>query len=244
MWKTVFPCWKCCKAWWREHFIYLLLSQTYFKYSHCTSDKPFVNIAGLPLPKRRGMQRWQLFPESAVVYATSVSLQHIWDTTETPQPWGRVHAQEEISEKRFHQSLSLTQATEMNTTLPLDGSSTALNTVTSEALSADFDSIWTSVSVWKGGSMVKRITQNSPMRCSVTACQFFSSIHPSIVPSFACSSFHLPVCGYLCLFLPLSRQYCPSVACFPHPSPFALHQPPITASTLYLGKSVKRNTPM
>lgn len=54
MWKTVFPCWKCCKAWWREHFIYLLLSQTYFKYSHCTSDKPFVNIAGLPLPKRRG----------------------------------------------------------------------------------------------------------------------------------------------------------------------------------------------
>lgn len=87
------------------------------------------------------------------------------------------------------------------------------------ALSADFDSIWTSVSVWKGGSVVKRITQNSPMRCSVTPCQFFSSIHPSIVPSFARSSFHLPVRGYLCLFLPPSRRYCPSVACFPHPSP-------------------------
>lgn len=125
-----------------------------------------------------------------------------------------------------------------------DGSSPALNTVTSEALSADFDSIRTSVSVWKGGSMVKRITQNSPMRCSVTPCQFFSSIHPAIVPSSARSSFHLPVCGYLCLFLPLSRQYCPSVAWFPHPSPFALHQPPITVSTPYLGRSVKRNTPM
>lgn len=117
------------------------------------------------------------------------------------------------------------------TTLPLDGSSTALNTT----LSADFDSIWTSVSVWKGGSMLKRITQNSPMRCSVTPCQFFSSIHPSFVPSFARSSFHLPVCAYLCLFLPLSRQYCPSAARFPHPSPFALYQPPITISILYLG---------
>lgn len=104
-----------------------------------------------------------------------------------------------------------------------------------EALSADFDSIWTSVSVWKGGSMVKRITQNSPMRCSVTPCQFFSSIPPSILPSFARSSFHLPVCGYLCPFLPPSRRYCPSVACFPHPSPFSLRQPPITTSNLHLG---------
>lgn len=121
-------------------------------------------------------------------------------------PRARVHAV-----KRLLQSLT--------TSLPLRGCSAALNTVTSEALSADFDSIWTSVWVWEGGSMVKRITQNSPMRCSVTACQFFSSIHPSILPSFARSSFHLPVWGYLCLFLPPSRQYCPSVACFPHPSP-------------------------
>lgn len=104
-----------------------------------------------------------------------------------------------------------------------------------EALSADFDSIWTSVSVWKGGSMVKRITQNSPMRCSVTPCQFFSSIPPSILPSFARSSFHLPVCGYLCPFLPPSRRYCPSVACFPHPSPFSLRHSPITISNLRLG---------
>lgn len=71
---------------------------------------------------------------------------------------------------------------------------------TSTALSADFDSIWTSVLVWEGGSMVKRITQNSPTRCSLTPCQLFSSIRPSIVPYFAPSSFHLPVCGYLCLF--------------------------------------------
>lgn len=48
--------------------------------------------------------------------------------------------------------------------------------------------------------MVKRITQNSPTRCSLTPCQLFSSIRPSIVPSFAPSSLHLPVCGYLCLF--------------------------------------------
>lgn len=71
---------------------------------------------------------------------------------------------------------------------------------TFRALSADFDSIWASVLVWEGGSMVKRITQNSPTRCSLTPCQLFSSIRPSIVPSFAPSSFHLPVCGYLCLF--------------------------------------------
>lgn len=66
---------------------------------------------------------------------------------------------------------------------------------TSRTLSADFDSIWTSVLDWEGGSIVKRITQNSQTRCSLTPCQLFSSIHPSLVPSF-----HLPVCGYLCLF--------------------------------------------
>lgn len=70
----------------------------------------------------------------------------------------------------------------------------------SGALSADLDSIWASVLVWEGGSMVKRITQNSPTRCSLTPCQLFSSIRPSIVPSFAPSSLHLLVCGYLCLF--------------------------------------------
>ena len=149
----------------------------------------------------------QLFPESALVCSIS----------ESPRPWGRVHADKELSPAVIsHGPLP------MNAALPPDGSSAALNSATSESLSADFDSIWTSVSVWKGGSTVKRITQNSPMRCSVTACQFFSSIHPSIVPSFARSSFHLPVCAYLCLFLPLLGQYCSSFECFPHPSPFAL----------------------
>lgn len=62
------------------------------------------------------------------------------------------------------------------------------------------DSIWASILVWEGGSMVKRITQNSPTRCSLTPCQLLSSIHPSIVPSLAPSSFHLSFCGYLCLF--------------------------------------------
>lgn len=92
-WQRGIPNWKCCNIWWCERLIYLLLSRTNLKYSHCTSDKPFVNIAGLPLAKRRGMQRWQLCTESAVVYATSVSLQHMWDTAERPQPWGRVHAE-------------------------------------------------------------------------------------------------------------------------------------------------------
>lgn len=69
----------------------------------------------------------------------------------------------------------------------------------SEALSADLDSIWASVLVWEGGSIVKRITQNSPTRCSLSPCQLFSSIRPSIVPSFTPSFSHLPVCGYLCL---------------------------------------------
>ena len=93
-------------------------------------------------------------------------------------------------------------------TLPLNGSKSSPissqqqfeQISTSRALSADFDSIWTSVLVWEGGSMVKRITQNSPTRCSLTPCQLFSSIRPSIVPSFPPSSFHLPMCGYLCLF--------------------------------------------
>lgn len=96
---------------------------------------------------------------------------------------------------------------------------------TSRTLSADFDSIWTSVLDWEGGSIVKRITQNSQTRCSLTPCQLFSSIHPSLVPSFAPSSFHLPVCGYLCLFssfYPSRRLYWPSFTCFPYPSPFSL----------------------
>lgn len=96
----------------------------------------------------------------------------------------------------------------------------------SRALSADFDSIWTSVLVWEGGSMVKRITQNSPTRCSLAPCQLFSSIRPSIVSSFAPSSFHLPVCLSLSvlLFPSLSRRlYCASVS-FPYPSPlFSLY---------------------
>lgn len=73
----------------------LLLSRTHFKYLCCASDKAFVNITGLPLAgrtERRGMQRWQLFAESAAVYHTSVSLQHIWDATETPQPRSTVRA--------------------------------------------------------------------------------------------------------------------------------------------------------
>lgn len=92
----------------------------------------------------------------------------------------------------------------------------------------------------RGGSMLKRITQNSPKRRSVTPCQLFSSIHPATVPSLARSSFHLPVCGYLCLFLALSRQYCPSVACFPPPIPpphlLRSTSLPIAISTLCLGK--------
>lgn len=71
-----------------------LLSWTHFKYLCCASDKAFVYITGLPLAgrtERRGMQRWQLFAESAAVYHTSVSLQHIWDATETPQPRSPVH---------------------------------------------------------------------------------------------------------------------------------------------------------
>lgn len=84
----------------------LLLSRTHFKYLCCPSDKAFVNITGLPLAgrtERRGMQRWQLFAESAAVYPTSVSLQHIWDATGTPQPRSTVHAYrgEEISLERF-----------------------------------------------------------------------------------------------------------------------------------------------
>lgn len=73
----------------------LLLSRTHFKYLCCASDKAFVNITGLPLAglsERRGMQRWQPFAESAAVYHTSVSLQHIWDATETPQPRSTAHA--------------------------------------------------------------------------------------------------------------------------------------------------------
>lgn len=92
----------------------------------------------------------------------------------------------------------------------------------SRTLSADFDSIWTSVLGWEGGSTVKRITQNSPTRCSLTPCQLFSSIRPSIVPSLAPSSFHLPVCSYLCLyssFHPCQEDYIVSPSRFPFPSP-------------------------
>lgn len=78
---------------------------------------------------------------------------------------------------------------------------------TSRALSADLDSIWASVLVWEGGSMVKRITQNSPTRCSHSMPTLFThpSIHlssltslppPSIsqcVVIFVCSSFSTPV---------------------------------------------------
>lgn len=84
----------------------LLLSRTHLKYLCCAWDKAFVNITGLPLAgrtERRGMQRWQLFAESAAVYHTPVSLQHIWDATETPQPRSTVHAYRgnEISVERF-----------------------------------------------------------------------------------------------------------------------------------------------
>lgn len=96
----------------------------------------------------------------------------------------------------------------------------------SRTLSADFDSIWTSVLVWEGGSTVKWITQNSPTRCSLTPCQLFSSIRPSIVPSLAPSSFHLPVCSYLCLyssFHPCQEDYIVSPShVFPSHPPFSL----------------------
>lgn len=123
---------------------------------------------------------------------------HVWQQMITPPPNGSKSSP--ISSKHQFEQIS-----------------------TSRALSADFDSIWASVLVWEGGSMVKRITQNSPTRCSLTPCQLFSSIRPSIVPSFAPSSFHLPVCGYLCLFPyfhPSRRLYCPSVTCPLYPSPF------------------------
>lgn len=46
-----------------------------------------------------------------------------------------------------------------------------------------------------------------------------NSFHPSIVPSFAASSFHFPVCGYLCS--PLVKKTILFFGhIFPHPSPF------------------------
>lgn len=93
---------------------------------------------------------------------------------------------------------------------------------TSGTLSADLDSIWASVLVWEGGSMVKRITQNSPTRCSLTPCQLFSSIRPSIVPSFTPFFSRLPVCGYLCpfsSFQPCQEDY---MVLLPH---FSTHPP-------------------
>lgn len=109
------------------------------------------------------------------------------------------------------------------------------HTSTSRALSADFDSIWTSVLVWEGGSTVKRITQNSPTRCSLTPCQLLL-IHPSISRPFfgslltpspsvrlSLSLFFFYPCleDYIVLLSPVSPAhppiFLPSLLSFPFP---------------------------
>lgn len=103
----------------------------------------------------------------------------------------------------------------------------------SGTLSDDLDSIWACVLVWEGGSMVKRITQNSPMRCSLSSRQLFSSIHPCILPSFVPSSLLCPSPSVfsslsVLLFPPLSRRlYCPSVTHFPY------HPPSLSSTTMH-----------
>lgn len=107
------------------------------------------------------------------------------------------------------------------TASPISSKHQCEHTSMTEALSADLNSIWASILVWEGGSMVKRITQNSPTRCSLTPCQLFSSIRPSLVPSFTLFFFHLSVCGYICLFFsfyPCQEDYTvPPSHVPPHP---------------------------
>ncbi len=93
---------------------------------------------------------------------------------------------------------------------------------TSRALSADFDSIWTTVLVWEEGSMVKRITQNSPTRLSLTPCQLFSSIHPSIYRPFflfLLLPFPMWVVIFVCSFHPYQEDYIVHLSRFTYPSP-------------------------
>lgn len=180
------------------------------------------------------MQRWQLFCESAEVFTPhSVSLQHILDRGD-PTVMKQGALVERSERKRF---IIRGNRPGSRSTAALPSAAPAPGPC--QLILTQFGPVSRS---GRGGSMLKRITQNSPKRRSVTPCQLFSSIHPATVPSFARSSFHLPVCGYLCLFSALSRQYCPSVACFPPPIPplHLLRSPslPIANSTLCLGKCV------
>lgn len=120
--------------------------------------------------------------------------------------------------------------------LPLNGSNASQIALkhriqqisTSRLLSADLDPIRATVSVWEGGSTVKRITQNSPEFPNEVLSHSMPTlfIHPSIYrPLFRSLLPPSPSVCYLCLsssFHPSRRLYCPSVTCFPYPSPFFL----------------------
>lgn len=93
-----------------------------------------------------------------------------------------------------------------------------------EALSADSDSIrWDECLSLGRGSTVKRITQNSPMRCplslSLTPCQLlwiYPYIRPHTVPQCVCGGG-----GYLCLSSSLFflENYIVSLSHAPQPTP-------------------------
>lgn len=177
--------------WWFEHVIYLLLPQTCFKYSHAALQINHLSIfcrtsAG---GEERGGCSVGNFVRSLQRFTPH---QFHFSIFETPR---RAHSheagcrlREELGVERFHQALSLTRGP-CRLTPPFLPMAPALpsNTLASEGLvSWSWLNLDQCLGLQKGGSVVKRITQNSPMRWLPYSMPVLF-IYPSIYRPLFCS---------------------------------------------------------